>query len=193
MMAFAILMLPTIDLVLFPAVCILDILHCIVSFWIFCTISFALDTIFVMKIPLWISWMFSLDPSPLYIDFVDASLHCNGMCLSYSTLLNIIVILLYWTYYYHYYINTLLNIIIVIIIIIIVLSSQLLLLLSILIAMLVYLKILLVFILRVASFTSSCVIFFLSTLGSWSMIFLNILFYFSSCRFSGGLVCSKLS
>ena len=55
MTAFITMMLSVVDLFFFPAVCILDMLLCTTSFWFFFTISYALDTIFVMKIPLWLS------------------------------------------------------------------------------------------------------------------------------------------
>ena len=60
MTAFITMMLSVVDLFFFPAVCILDMLLCTTSFWFFFTISYALDTIFVMKIPLWLSWFFFL-------------------------------------------------------------------------------------------------------------------------------------
>ena len=90
MIAFVIMMLSIVDLFFFPAVCILDMLLCIALFWIFFTISYAVDTVFLMKIPLWLSF-FSFDPPPLYSDFIVVSLHCNGICPSSSTLLNIVV------------------------------------------------------------------------------------------------------
>ena len=91
MIVFIIMMLSIVDLFFFPSVCILDMSLCIASFWIFFTISYALDSIFVMKIPLWLSWIFSFDPPPLYGDFIDVSLHCNGISPSSSTLLSIVV------------------------------------------------------------------------------------------------------
>ena len=84
------MMLSIFDLLFFPAACTLDILFCIASFWIF-TISYGLDTILVMKISMWLSWIFYFDPPPLYSDFIDVSLNCKGICPSSSTLLNIVV------------------------------------------------------------------------------------------------------
>ena len=136
-------MLSIVDLFFFPAVCILDMLLCTASFWIFFTISYASDTIFVMKIPLWLSWIFSFDPPSLYSYIIDVSLHCNGICLSSSTLLNIFVrlsIISSPPCFSHsaFHLD---------------LSPDL-----------------LFFILRIAFFTTNCVISFLSTLGSSSMI-----------------------
>ena len=136
------------------------------SFWIFFTISYALDTTFVMNIPLCISWHFSFDPPSLYIDFIAACLHCNGICVWSTTLLNIIVTLSIISF---------------------------LLLLTILLFMLIYLDLLVIFILRITFFTFNCVVSFFSTLGSY-MIFRTFIScsVFSSCRFSDGLACSKI-
>ena len=62
-----IIMLSIVDLFFFPAVYILDMLFFTALFWIFFTISYALDTIFVMKIPLWCSWFFFLLVHLLFI------------------------------------------------------------------------------------------------------------------------------
>ena len=42
--------------------CILNTLSCTVSFWVVFTTFHAVDTIFVMKIPHWISWINSFNP-----------------------------------------------------------------------------------------------------------------------------------
>ena len=98
------MMLSIVDLFFFPAVCISDALLCIHLFRIFFTISYALNTIFVMSIPFLLCWFFTFGPLPLYNDSIAVSLHCNGVCLSSKTLLNIAVrlisshLLLFFTY-----------------------------------------------------------------------------------------------
>ena len=143
MVSFITMMSSIVDLFFFPAACILDMFLCTVLLWIFFTISHAFGTVFVMH-SCFPEFSCFLLIHLLCIVALLMSLHCNEICLSSSTLLNIVVRLSIISSplsfsYSDFHLGLLLD--------------------------------LLFFILRIAFFTSSCVISFLSTLGSSSMIF----------------------
>ena len=85
------MMLSTVDPIFFPALCILHMLLCTASFWIV-FYNFICFGYYICYENTYLAFLnFSFDPPPLCSDFVAVYLRCNGVCLSLSTLLNIVV------------------------------------------------------------------------------------------------------